>query len=341
MEKQTKYDVFISYRRFDAEGRTSGRDIARTIKLELEKRKYKVFFDYSEIKDNEFEHVILPAVKNAKVFIVVLSKDALVRCKNEGDWVRREIETALSSGCKIIPVNPDNAFDGWPEELPESILPLTRQEISDVAMGSLFERSIDKLVEERISKVVPLGGLVGTLRDVSVRDIPKKSTAWFRRTQENAKQAWAQRNLVVNIIYCIYLLLATALTLIFLEILLHPFSDFFDLAVGFFSTALLYGVIQLCMNRRGGLLLILLSPIVVIPTGLSVIRDSEVLWSSLIFLMLAIIPLLLTFFIRKDGKSVWTLLFGQDDPTASWIRHLPYYLWCVCWVVIVILKVRQ
>ena len=73
---QTKFDVFISYRRVDSEGRTSGRDIARTIKLELEKRGYGVFFDYSEIKDNEFEDTILPAIHNSKVFIIVLSKDA-------------------------------------------------------------------------------------------------------------------------------------------------------------------------------------------------------------------------------------------------------------------------
>ena len=67
MEMNSKYDIFISYRRVDSEGRTSGRDIARTIKLELEKRGYKVFFDYSEIRDNEFENVILPAIHNSAV----------------------------------------------------------------------------------------------------------------------------------------------------------------------------------------------------------------------------------------------------------------------------------
>ena len=42
-----------------SEGRTSGRGIVRIIKLEFEKREYKVFFDYSEIKDNEYENVTL------------------------------------------------------------------------------------------------------------------------------------------------------------------------------------------------------------------------------------------------------------------------------------------
>lgn len=142
------YDIFISYRRVDSEGRTSGRDIARTIKLELEKRGFKVFFDYSEIKDNAFENIILPAVRNSKIFISVLSKDALTRCSNRGDWVRREIETAIDSRCKIIPVNPDGAFNYiYPEELPESF---TKLQVSDISMGSLFEISIGKLVQDRI-----------------------------------------------------------------------------------------------------------------------------------------------------------------------------------------------
>ncbi len=149
------YDIFISYRRIDSEGRTSGRDIARTIKLEFEKRGYAVFFDYSEIKDDEFERTIIPAVEHAKVFILVLSKDALVRCANEGDWVRREIETAMKNGCKIIPVNPDGAFNGWPSNLPDSLLLLTKQEISEVFMGSLFEKSIDKIEEERFGDIFP------------------------------------------------------------------------------------------------------------------------------------------------------------------------------------------
>ncbi len=149
-----KYDIFISYRRVDSNGRTSGRDIARTIKLEFEKREYKVFFDYSEIKDNEFENVIIPAVRVSKVFIFVLTKDALLRCPNEGDWVRREIEMAIESGCKIIPVNPDNSFDGWPLNLPESLALITKQQISDISMGSLFEKSIDKIEEERILSII-------------------------------------------------------------------------------------------------------------------------------------------------------------------------------------------
>ena len=107
-----EYDIFISYRRLDEHSNISGRDQARLIAKKLELEGYHPFFDYSEIKDNEFDKVILPAIENCKVFILVLTKDSLNRCKNDDDWVRKEIETALSSGCKIISVTPDNTFNG-------------------------------------------------------------------------------------------------------------------------------------------------------------------------------------------------------------------------------------
>ncbi len=51
------YDIFISYRRTDSKGAVSGTNIARSIKQQLEIDGYndRVFFDYSEITDGEFE----------------------------------------------------------------------------------------------------------------------------------------------------------------------------------------------------------------------------------------------------------------------------------------------
>ena len=144
------YDIFISYRRLDEQGNISGRDQARLIAKQLEIEGYHPFFDYSEIKDDEFDKVIIPAVENCKVFILVLTKDALNRCKNDDDWVRREIETAIKSGSKIINVSPDNTFNGWPNLLPESLLGIRNIQISEVHFGSLFELSIKKLIDERI-----------------------------------------------------------------------------------------------------------------------------------------------------------------------------------------------
>ena len=107
-----EYDIFVSYRRVDSQGRVEGRDIARLLTKELKLYGYNVFFDYSEIKDNDFEDAILPAIRNCKIFILLLTANALVRCIDERDWVRREIMEAYNSGRKIISVNPGYEFKG-------------------------------------------------------------------------------------------------------------------------------------------------------------------------------------------------------------------------------------
>lgn len=150
MKKDKTYDIFISYRRLDERGNISGRDQARLIAKQLELEGYHPFFDYSEIKDNEFDKIIIPAVEKCKIFIIVLTKDSLNRCKNDDDWVRREIETAIKTGCKIINLSPDNTFDGWPKTLPQSLGKIKNIQISDIHFGSLFELSIKKLIDDRI-----------------------------------------------------------------------------------------------------------------------------------------------------------------------------------------------
>lgn len=145
-----KYDVFISYRRLDEQGNISGRDQAHLIAKQLELVGYHPFFDYSEIADNEFAEVILPAVKSSKVFIFVLTKNALDRCKNEDDWVRREIETAINSGNEIIIVSPDNT-NKYPDNLPKSLERIKEFHISTIEFGQLFDSSMTKLIKERIA----------------------------------------------------------------------------------------------------------------------------------------------------------------------------------------------
>jgi len=77
------YDIFISYRR---EG---GKNYARVIKPELEKRGYSVFLDFDELKDGKFDQRILDAIDDAPVFMLILSKGCLDRCVNEDDWVHQ------------------------------------------------------------------------------------------------------------------------------------------------------------------------------------------------------------------------------------------------------------
>lgn len=89
-----RYDIFISYRR------VGGAQYARILQLMLSQRGYRVFLDYDELKDGIFGKKIKAAILEAPVFMLVLSKNALDRCKNDDDWVREEILFAIEGGKK-------------------------------------------------------------------------------------------------------------------------------------------------------------------------------------------------------------------------------------------------
>ena len=117
---KAKYDAFISYRR------SGGTDIAWALKTMLEKHGRSVFLDYASLTSGEFDTQILDSVRNAKSLILILSPGALDRCRNDNDWIRNEIRTALESGVKILPLLKDGFLYDDLNNLPEDICQLQR-----------------------------------------------------------------------------------------------------------------------------------------------------------------------------------------------------------------------
>jgi tetratricopeptide (TPR) repeat protein len=89
--------VFICYRRTNFPW-------ALAIFQNLTQHGYDVFFDYEGIASGDFGAVILGNIKARAHFFVVLTPSALERCGDPGDWLRREIETALDSRRNIVPL---------------------------------------------------------------------------------------------------------------------------------------------------------------------------------------------------------------------------------------------
>ena len=146
-----EYDIFISYRR------VGGADFARQMQLALKNKGYNVFLDFDELKDGVFDRRIEEAIKSSKVFLFILSTHALDRCKNEEDWVRKEIECAILSQCHIVPINPNAVFQGFDdiEGLPYVIKNgLGQHQISKVMMNDLFECTFNEFVQRRIAPIV-------------------------------------------------------------------------------------------------------------------------------------------------------------------------------------------
>lgn len=140
-----KYDIFISYRR------AGGAQYARILQLMLLQRGYKVFLDYDELTDGVFSDKIRAAIKEAPVFMLVLSKGSMQRCANEGDWVREEITLAVDQEKHIVPVNPDNGFDGFPEGMPERLKDsIGSHQHSEISFGQALGATIDLMIKNRL-----------------------------------------------------------------------------------------------------------------------------------------------------------------------------------------------
>lgn len=140
-----KYDIFISYRR------DGGAQYARILQLMLIQRGYKVFLDYDELTDGVFSDKIVAAIKEAPVFMLVLSKGSMTRCANDGDWVRKEITLAVEQGKHIVPVNPDNGFDGFPEGMPEKLKDfIGSHQHSEISFGQALGATIDLMIKNRL-----------------------------------------------------------------------------------------------------------------------------------------------------------------------------------------------
>ncbi len=113
MKPERKYDIFISYRR------DGGQETARILRDSLAARGYRVFFDVESLRSGAFNTKLYSVIDGCSDFVLVLSPNALDRCVNEEDWVRREIERALAQNKNVIPILLRN-FE-FPETLPETM----------------------------------------------------------------------------------------------------------------------------------------------------------------------------------------------------------------------------
>lgn len=127
--------VFISYRRKDISW-------ALAVYQYLTSQKYDVFFDYTSIPSGDFEQIIVSNIRARAHFVLILTPISLDRCSNPGDWLRREIETAIDEKRNIIPL----FFDGFSfgstsviEKLTGKLSSLNRYNGLDIPSGYFLE----------------------------------------------------------------------------------------------------------------------------------------------------------------------------------------------------------
>lgn len=180
-----KYDIFISYRR---EG---GAQYARILQLMLTQRGYRVFLDYDELVDGIFKDNIKAAIKEAPIFILILSKGAMLRCANDKDWVRQELTLAVEYKKHIIPVNPDFSFDGVPDEMPKDLKEaICSNQHSEISFGQSLSTMIDILTEKR---------LVPTLGKRDTNEYKDKDTATVQKGnhKQNTRNSFIKKTYTI------------------------------------------------------------------------------------------------------------------------------------------------
>jgi tetratricopeptide (TPR) repeat protein len=107
MERVEK-TVFLSYRRTNVPW-------ALAIFQNLTQHGYDVFIDFNGVGPGDFESVILGNTTARAHFLVLLTPSALEHCNEPGDWLRREIETALDSKRNTIPLMMEGFDFGTPK----------------------------------------------------------------------------------------------------------------------------------------------------------------------------------------------------------------------------------
>ena len=139
--------IFISYRR------AGGEHLAGRIADKLKSLGYQVFLDVVSMKAGKFNEQIYRAIESCKDVLVILSENALDRCKDEEDFVRKEVEYAFSLNKRVIPVlTPGFRF---PDTLPEKMDEIRYCE-GVLTDSNYFHAVIDRIEELILSK--PMGG---------------------------------------------------------------------------------------------------------------------------------------------------------------------------------------
>lgn len=137
------YDVFISYRRTSFES-------SNLISEKLRSMGYRIFFDVETLRSGKFNDQLLGIIENCTDFVLILPPNALDRCSDENDWVRKEVLHAIHHKKNIIPVML-SGFE-WPETMPNGMEELSQFQCIKAGEQEFFDLSMKRLAGYLLSK---------------------------------------------------------------------------------------------------------------------------------------------------------------------------------------------
>ena len=177
------YDVFISYRR------DGGFATARLLYEHLKSVGLNPFFDLEELRSGQFNAKLYSAIDESTNFVLVLPPKALDRCSNENDWLRLEIEHAITRGKNIIPIMLDG-FE-WTGSLPAAMSSLPTYNAVRLSR-EYFDASIHKLLTMLKGVSVENGKILRK----ELRDERKSNTYYSAEDKKETRRLKVQQNLM-------------------------------------------------------------------------------------------------------------------------------------------------
>jgi len=131
------YQIFISYRR------DGGEMLGQLLHDRLTQEGYTVFFDVESLRSGKFNDELYRVMEECTDIIVVLPPNALYRCEDAEDWVRKEISFCIEKKKNIIPIMM-RGFE-FPENLPDDIVELRNYNGISAMEVSSFPWVLEKL----------------------------------------------------------------------------------------------------------------------------------------------------------------------------------------------------
>jgi hypothetical protein len=193
--------IFISYRR------KLSPFVARSIFENLISHKYDTFMDVESIDSGSFENIIFHQIAARTHFLVILTPGTLEPTSKSGDWLRREVEHAITLKRNVVPVMAQGfEFSKEAEHFPKGRFPGGVEELRgfngidvphdyfDEAMCKLRERFLRKPktvaitpapqteladVERKIDQAIHFVPSQSTLNRFGLKASPFSKIPWF------------------------------------------------------------------------------------------------------------------------------------------------------------------
>lgn len=162
---------------------------AQAIFQDLNGNGFDVFFDFQNIASGGFEQVIFENIPARAHFVVLLTPNALERCRNPEDLFRREIEKALATQRNIVPVMLEGFDFGAPEveaQLTESLLSPLKQYNGLKVHAEYLQAAMDRLRNQFLN--IPLNLVLHPLSPSGERLVKEEQTAASKAPEITEKE---------------------------------------------------------------------------------------------------------------------------------------------------------